>query len=30
MTFKLDRQSFAYYNVKLKDWHVETGGGYSS
>lgn len=25
VTFKLDKRSFAYYNVELKDWHVETG-----
>lgn len=25
MTFELDHRAFAYYNVKLKDWHVETG-----
>lgn len=25
VTFKLDKRSFAYYNVQLKDWHVETG-----
>jgi beta-glucosidase len=24
-TFTLDKRSFAYYNVDLKDWHVETG-----
>lgn len=23
--FKLDKRSFAYYNVDIKDWHVETG-----
>lgn len=23
--FVLDKRSFAYYNVQLKDWHVETG-----
>lgn len=23
--FTLDKRSFAYYNVALKDWHVETG-----
>lgn len=25
ITFTLDKRSFAYYNVALKDWHVETG-----
>jgi beta-glucosidase len=25
VTFLLDKRSFAYYNVHLKDWHVETG-----
>ncbi|MCR8641105.1 glycoside hydrolase family 3 C-terminal domain-containing protein [Paenibacillus sp. N1-5-1-14] len=25
VTFTLDKHSFAYYNVELKDWHVETG-----
>lgn len=25
VTFLLDKRSFAYYNVNLKDWHVETG-----
>ncbi|KAB2331406.1 glycoside hydrolase family 3 C-terminal domain-containing protein [Bacillus mesophilum] len=25
VTFLLDKQAFAYYSVKLKDWHVETG-----
>jgi len=25
VTFILDRRSFAYYNVDLNDWHVETG-----
>lgn len=25
ITFTLDRRSFAYYNVDLKDWHVESG-----
>ncbi|WP_110932988.1 glycoside hydrolase family 3 C-terminal domain-containing protein [Paenibacillus bouchesdurhonensis] len=25
VTFILDKRSFAYYNVELKDWHVETG-----
>ncbi|NWQ41789.1 glycoside hydrolase family 3 C-terminal domain-containing protein [Bacillus sp. EB106-08-02-XG196] len=25
VTFTLDKRSFAYYNVELKDWHVETG-----
>ncbi|MEW9050099.1 MAG: glycoside hydrolase family 3 C-terminal domain-containing protein [Neobacillus sp.] len=25
VTFELDKRAFAYYNVKLKDWHVETG-----
>lgn len=25
VTFTLDKRSFAYYNVDLKDWHVETG-----
>ncbi|MDY8023265.1 glycoside hydrolase family 3 C-terminal domain-containing protein [Paenibacillus polymyxa] len=25
VTFQLDKRSFAYYNVQLKDWHVETG-----
>jgi beta-glucosidase len=25
VTFVLDKRSFAYYNVHLKDWHVETG-----
>ncbi|MBB3110178.1 beta-glucosidase [Paenibacillus phyllosphaerae] len=25
VTFVLDKRSFAYYNVDLKDWHVETG-----
>ncbi|MEH7490688.1 glycoside hydrolase family 3 C-terminal domain-containing protein [Neobacillus niacini] len=24
-SFQLDKRAFAYYNVKLKDWHVETG-----
>lgn len=23
--FKLDKRSFAYYNVNINDWHVETG-----
>lgn len=23
--FRLDKRAFAYYNVELKDWHVETG-----
>ncbi|MEN1990515.1 glycoside hydrolase family 3 C-terminal domain-containing protein [Paenibacillus hubeiensis] len=23
--FELDKRAFAYYDVKLKDWHVETG-----
>jgi beta-glucosidase len=25
VTFTLDKRAFAYYNVDLKDWHVETG-----
>ncbi|GAA0134297.1 glycoside hydrolase family 3 C-terminal domain-containing protein [Paenibacillus sp. YSY-4.3] len=25
VTFTLDKRSFAYYNVELNDWHVETG-----
>ncbi|WP_426452134.1 beta-glucosidase family protein [Paenibacillus sp. S-38] len=25
VTFELDKRSFAYYNVELQDWHVETG-----
>lgn len=25
VTFTLNKRSFAYYNVALKDWHVETG-----
>jgi beta-glucosidase len=25
VTFTLDKRTFAYYNVELKDWHVETG-----
>jgi beta-glucosidase len=25
ITFELDKKAFAYYNVDLKDWHVETG-----
>lgn len=25
VTFLLDKRAFAYYNVQLKDWHVETG-----
>jgi beta-glucosidase len=25
VTYLLDKRSFAYYNVNLKDWHVETG-----
>ncbi|MFS0776677.1 glycoside hydrolase family 3 C-terminal domain-containing protein [Neobacillus sp. 3P2-tot-E-2] len=25
VSFQLDKRAFAYYNVKLKDWHVETG-----
>ncbi|MEH7493839.1 glycoside hydrolase family 3 C-terminal domain-containing protein, partial [Neobacillus niacini] len=25
VTFQLDKRSFAYYNVDLKDWHVEMG-----
>lgn len=25
ITFKLDQRSFAYYNINIKDWHVETG-----
>ncbi|WP_420490431.1 glycoside hydrolase family 3 C-terminal domain-containing protein [Neobacillus niacini] len=25
VTFLLDKRSFAYYNLRLKDWHVETG-----
>lgn len=25
VSFELDKRSFAYYNVALKDWHVETG-----
>ncbi|WP_152393681.1 glycoside hydrolase family 3 C-terminal domain-containing protein [Paenibacillus guangzhouensis] len=25
VSFSLDRRAFAYYNVELKDWHVETG-----
>lgn len=24
-TFLLDKRAFSYYNVQLKDWHVETG-----
>jgi beta-glucosidase len=24
-TFTLDKRAFAYYNVELKDWHVESG-----
>ncbi|GAE93417.1 beta-glucosidase [Gracilibacillus boraciitolerans JCM 21714] len=26
--FTLDKRSFAYYNVDLADWHVETGGDF--
>ncbi len=25
VTFELDKRAFSYYNVKLADWHVETG-----
>ncbi|MFZ3590060.1 glycoside hydrolase family 3 C-terminal domain-containing protein [Bacillus sp. DJP31] len=25
VTFTLDKRAFAYYNVQIKDWHVETG-----
>ena len=25
MEFKLDRRAFAYYNVQIGDWHVESG-----
>ncbi|MEH7128735.1 glycoside hydrolase family 3 C-terminal domain-containing protein [Neobacillus drentensis] len=25
VTFELGKRAFTYYNVKLKDWHVETG-----
>ncbi|APO46114.1 glycosyl hydrolase [Paenibacillus xylanexedens] len=25
VTFNLDKRSFAYYNIDLKDWHVESG-----
>lgn len=25
VTFELDKRAFAYYNIDLKDWHVETG-----
>jgi beta-glucosidase len=25
VTFQLDKRSYAYYNVDLKDWHVESG-----
>ncbi|MGO4542835.1 glycoside hydrolase family 3 C-terminal domain-containing protein [Paenibacillus sp. 2TAB19] len=25
VTFNLDKRAFAYYNVELKDWHVESG-----
>jgi beta-glucosidase len=25
VTFILDKRSFAYYNTRIKDWHVETG-----
>lgn len=25
VTFTLDKRAFAYYSVKLQDWHVETG-----
>ncbi|SEK60893.1 beta-glucosidase [Paenibacillus sp. OK003] len=25
VTFTLDKRSFAYYNIDLKDWHVESG-----
>lgn len=25
VTFNLNKRSFAYYNVEMKDWHVETG-----
>ena len=25
VTFALDKRAFAYYSVKLQDWHVETG-----
>ncbi|SFC76645.1 beta-glucosidase [Bacillus sp. 491mf] len=25
VTFLLDKRAFAYYNVELKDWHVESG-----
>lgn len=25
VTFTLDKRSFAYYNVDIKDWHVESG-----
>ncbi|MHA6531303.1 glycoside hydrolase family 3 C-terminal domain-containing protein [Paenibacillus sp. BAC0078] len=26
VSFTLDKRSFAYYNVELSDWHVESGG----
>ncbi|MCL2819295.1 MAG: glycoside hydrolase family 3 C-terminal domain-containing protein [Oscillospiraceae bacterium] len=25
VSFTLDKRSFAYYNIKISDWHVETG-----
>ncbi|WP_372662328.1 beta-glucosidase [Cohnella sp.] len=25
VVFKLDKRSFAYYNIELKDWHIESG-----
>lgn len=25
VTFELDKRAFAYYNVDIRDWHVETG-----
>ncbi|WP_419888409.1 glycoside hydrolase family 3 C-terminal domain-containing protein [Neobacillus niacini] len=25
VSFQLDKRAFAYYNVKIKDWHVESG-----
>ncbi|MEG0308001.1 MAG: glycoside hydrolase family 3 C-terminal domain-containing protein [Clostridium sp.] len=25
VSFELDKRSFAYYNIDIKDWHVETG-----
>ena len=25
VTFALDKRSFAYYNIEIKDWHVESG-----